>query len=743
MKNLLLPLLLAVVASRAAVVERIEINGNDYVSDSLIVRTLGLRTGEPVHETLLSTGIRTLFDLGYFQDLAVYADTLSPGYLRLRIELLENPIVGSVRFENPGRLNESRARDSLMIFPGQTVSPGRISAAEATLRRMYAGRNRHLATVRARWDEPDSQGRRDLIFECDQGPDIRVGEIVFTGNLAFTDRELRGRMRTRQNSFWRTGKLNEDEFARDSGRIEEHYHRNGYPDARVIGSSREIMEDGRHLRITIDVAEGPYRTFGLVRFEGGASIPDSVLHRATRISPGNEYDVRALESTIENLYTIYQDKGYFYCSIDPQLSVSETGSVDVSFRISEGDRAHIRRIDITGNTRTLDNVIRRELTVYPGDMFQRSTLMRSLRNVFYLNYFNDVVPDFLPIPDSHDVDMVLRVEEKTTGRAGLGAGYSGYEGVSGYLEYHEDNFRGTGQRISAAYQFSKRTQNIQLGFTEPWFMDTPLTLGSQLYRTSSNYTEFDRLKIGGSVLVGRPIPGLDYVRGSIRYTLERVDVFNITTDSTSYYYDLRNTDWPRWESSTRYVVSRDSRDRQNFPGEGSLNTITLQYAGGPFGGDIGYQKYLLDTQWFVPVHWKFFLTLRARTGFVAGFGGEQPPAYEFFQLGGTGFYGLRGYRERSIAATDGFETVGGRTMLILSAEYRLRIIDQLQLSVFGDAGNTWSRWSTMDLGDMNRGAGLGFRIEVPMLGVLGLDYGYGFDGPRRGWQPHFQIGTSF
>lgn len=743
MKHLIPAILFAAFASRAAVVQSIEIEGNTFVSDSLITRTLGVRIGEPVNPAVYGSGIRTLFDLGYFQGITVYADSVSPELTNILIRVQENPIVGSVLFENPGRLDVNKARDSLMIFPGQTLSMGAVSDAEALLRRMYAQKNRHLATVEARWGQPDSQGRRDLIFVCEEGPDVRVGEIVFTGNTAFTDRELRGRMNTRQDSFWRSGKLKEDEFAQDAGRIQEHYNRNGYPDARVLGSSREIMEDGRHLRITMNVFEGPYRRFGQVSFSGGASIPDSTLQRASRIRAGEEYDLRQMERTIENLYTLYQDKGYFYAAVQPQVTANQNGDLDVAFQITEGNRAHVRRIDITGNTRTCDNVIRRELTVYPGDLFSRTALLRSMRNVFYLNYFGNVVPDFRPVEGSQDVDLVMMVEEKTTGRAGLGAGYSGSDGMSGYVEYGEENFRGRGQSISAAYQFSKRTQNVQLGFTEPWFLDTPLTLGAQLYRTSSNYTEYDRLKTGGSILVGRPIPGLDFVRASVRYTLERVNVFNITSDTTSYYYDLRNTTWPRWESSVRYSLSRDSRDRQNFPGEGSLNSLTLQYAGGPLGGDIGYQKYLLDSQWYVPVWWKFFLTLRARAGYVAGFGGEEPPAYEFFQLGGTGFYGVRGYGERTIAASEGYETVGGRSMLIFTAEYRLRIIDQLQLSLFADAGNTWNRWSTIDLNDLNRGAGMGVRVEVPMLGILGIDYAYGFDGPNRGWEPHFQIGTSF
>gem|GEM_PF-5816863 len=244
MKYLLPVILVAALSSRAAVVERIEIEGNSYVSDSLIVRALGLRIGDELNPVVIGTGIRSLYDLEYFQEVAVYSDSISPETVGVLVHILENPIVGEVIFENPGELDEDKARDSLMIFPGQTLSASRVAASEAIIRQLYAEKNRHMATVEARWGEPDSQGRQDITFVCDGGPDIRVGEIIFDGNLAFTDRELRGRMKTRQDSFWRSGKLKEDEFALDAGRIEDHYHQNGYPDARVLGSSRE-MSGGR------------------------------------------------------------------------------------------------------------------------------------------------------------------------------------------------------------------------------------------------------------------------------------------------------------------------------------------------------------------------------------------------------------------------------------------------------------------------------------------------------------------
>nr|HPJ29564.1 BamA/TamA family outer membrane protein [Candidatus Sabulitectum sp.]HPR23373.1 BamA/TamA family outer membrane protein [Candidatus Sabulitectum sp.] len=335
------------------------------------------------------------------------------------------------------------------------------------------------------------------------------------------------------------------------------------------------------------------------------------------------------------------------------------------------------------------------------------------------------------------------VQEKTTGKFGIGTNYSGSDGFSGYLEVAETNFLGRGQNLGATYEFSSRIQNIKLSFTEPWFRDTPLTLGGELYHTTSDYSEYDRKRTGGSIVIGRPLPWVDYTSASIRYTLEKVDVFNITSDPDNYYYSLRETDWPRWDSSIRFGITRDSQDRQVFPGEGSKNTFSLDLTGGFLGGDLGFQKYLFDSSWHTPLWWKFFLTLRGRMGTIAGFGGHEPPAYELFRLGGTGFYGVRGYGSDEINAVDGFETVGGRAMMILSAEYRFRIIDQLQLATFIDAGNTWESWADLDMTSLNRGAGLGIRVEIPMLGVMGLDYAYGFDGPDPGWEPHFQMGTSF
>ncbi len=730
-------------ASFALEVGSVEVTGNSFVSSDLITRVFGLETGDVYNPADISRGTRDLFGLGYFSDIEIQADTAG-GLADLLIIVNENRLLSRIEFSNPGCLDVDDVLDSMSIFPGQTISPGQVEEIRAVILHFYAEDHRHEASVTPVWFDPDSDNRSVLLFECEEGPDIRVGEINFSGNTAFNDGKLRDQMDIRQDSFWRSGRYRKSELETSLDSVIVFYQDHGYPEARILGFEQSMLEDGRHLRFDITVDEGGYYTFGDISFSGNEAFPDSILESVMDMEPGDEYSRKKLNSSLMTLYELFQERGYFYAGIDPIVTAAVTdNTLDIDYIVNEGERAHVRRIEITGNNRTLENIIRRQLTVYPGDMFQRSALMRSYRNIFYLNYFSNVAVDFRYLEDSPDVDIIFDVEEKTTGKAGIGAAYGGGTGFSGFVELGETNLFGRGQNLTFNWQFSKIQQDFQISFMEPWFRDTPLSLGGEIFHTTYNESEYDRRRTGGAVSVGRTLPWVDYSSASIKYSLEKVNVFNITSDTTSYYYSLRDIGWPRWTSTVRLNFTRDSRDRQMFASSGSLNSITGEFAGGALGGNIGFQKYLIDTSWHVPSFWKFIFFLRARIGMVASLDGREPPAYELFELGGTGFYGLRGYPTHSITGRDGYKTVGGRSMLILTAEYRCRIIDQLQLAVFADAGNTWDSWSSSDFSDLYRGAGIGIRIEVPMLGVIGFDYAYGFDGPDRGWEPHFQFGTIF
>ncbi len=736
-------LTIVISASLALEIGSVEVTGNSFVSTDLITRVFGLETGDIYSPADVSRGTRDLFGLGYFSSIEIQADTTG-GLTDLLIVVNENRLLSRIEFSNPGCLDDDDVLDSLSLFPGMTISPGQVEEARRIVLYFYAEDHRHEALVTPVWLPQDSDNRSVLLFECEEGPDIRVGEIDFSGNIAFNDSKLRGQMDTHQDSFWRSGRYRKSEFEASLDSVITFYQDHGYPEARIIDAEQSMLEDGRHLRFEVTLDEGEYYTFGDISYSGNEAFPDSILLSVMDMKTGDEYSRKKMNSSLMTMYELFQELGYFYAGIEPLITDSGTdNTLDIAYMVNEGERAHVRRIEITGNNRTLENIIRRQLTVYPGDMFQRSALMRSYRNIYYLNYFSNVGVDFRYLEDSPDVDIVFDLEEKTTGKAGIGAAYGGGTGFSGFVELGETNLFGRGQSLTFNYQFSKTQHDVQISFREPWFRDTPLSLGGEVFHTTYNESEYDRRRTGGAVMVGRPLPWVDYASASIKYSLEKVDVFNITSDTTSYYYSLRNTDWPRWTSSIRLNFTRDSRDRQMFASSGSLNNLTGEFAGGILSGNIGYQKYLIDSSWYVPSFWRFIFFLRARIGMVASLDGREPPAYEYFELGGTGFYGVRGYPSHSITAREGYETVGGSSMLILSAEYRCRIIDQLQLAIFADAGNTWSSWSSSDFSDLNRGAGIGIRIEVPMLGVIGFDYAYGFDGPDRGWEPHFQFGTMF
>ncbi|MCD4702481.1 MAG: hypothetical protein K8S24_11550, partial [Candidatus Aegiribacteria sp.] len=381
-------------ASLALEVGSVEVIGNTFVSSDLITMVFGLETGDLYNPGDVSRGTRDLFGLGYFSNIEIQADTAG-GVADLLIVVNENRLLSRIEFSNPGCLDEDDVLDSLSFFPGQTVSPGQVEDARAVVLHFYAEDHRHEALVTPIWLDPDSNNRSVLLFECEEGPNIRVGEIDFSGNTAFNDDKLRGQMDTRQDSFWRSGRYRKSEFEASLDSVIVFYQDHGYPEAMILSVEQSMLEDGRHLRFDITLLEGEYYTFGDISFSGNEAFSDSILLSVMDMKPGDEYSRKKLNSSLMTMYELFQELGYFYAGIDPVVTAGDPDStLDIAYNVNEGERAHVRRIEITGNNRTLENIIRRQLTVYPGDMFQRSALMRSYRNIYYLNYFSNVGVDF-------------------------------------------------------------------------------------------------------------------------------------------------------------------------------------------------------------------------------------------------------------------------------------------------------------------------------------------------------------
>jgi outer membrane protein insertion porin family len=444
---------------------------------------------------------------------------------------------------------------------------------------------------------------------------------------------------------------------------------------------------------------------------------------------------------------MYADRGYIYCTVSPLKTVRDD-VIDVAFEITEGQPAHVNEINITGNTKTYEEVIRRELVISPGDVFLRARLIRSLREVFNLGYFAGP-PQVIPgrPNENGDIDITLRVEEKPAGQFRLGAGFSQLNRVSGFIGVQEPNFLGRGWRIGFDWEFSKYRQNISVQGTDPWLMGTPTELSFSVYNRQQNQVRqqfFTDRRTGFSVRVGRPFPWFDYTTAFLRYSFERVDLSDF---APGYVGPLLTTQWPQRTSAVGLTLMRNSTDSPFHPTTGTRTVFNARWTGGQLlGGNVHFQKYEIDFGWYEPLFWRFVLEIRNQFGVLDGYQSPtQVPDFEKYRLGGNRRWGLRGYDFFEVVPKGNPRYVGGRFMQVSTLQINFPIAPPTVYGLFfAEGGNTWNSFADATLFDLRKSVGLGIRVELPMLGTVGLDYGYGID--RIGgaaWEPHITFGGMF
>lgn len=720
----------------------IEVEGNKRSDESLIVTMSGLRVGEEISVEDVQDAIRQLHSLGIFKDIKFLAQEQTPEGVRLKIVVEEYPVLKKLSIEGNEQVDMKTIKEELNLAEGQVISSRDIKRGQKRILSLYEDKGYLLATVNPRTFESDEEGKIILKYEIDEGKKVKVKHIEILGNKAFDDDKLKDQMKTKEDRWWRSGDFKEEQFREDLEKIAHFYRTEGYRDAEVIDHSISYDERKEHMTINITVFEGKRYRMGEVKWEGNRLYSDEELFRWVEFEEGDVYDQKKFDQTLNNLYSAYQEKGYLYANISPDEEI-EGGVINLTFRITEGNPARVRRINITGNTKTKEKVIRRELVIKPGDIFRRSALERSQRKLYQLNFFQDV--RIIPEPlENGDIDLTFKVKEKSTGQANIAAGYSERDGPIGSIGISIPNLFGNGQRLDFNWDFGTRYGQIRLGFTEPWLFDTPTSAGFDLYKFNRIWTakdyEYEEERTGGFVRLGRRLTWPDdYFRIYWKYRLEEVDYSGDDTYPSPLKEEIGRP--PEITSSMAITVMRDSRDLPEFATKGSLNSYSLEFAGGPLQGDVGYHKHLIDSNWYLPVFWKLVLLLKGKAGFTQGFDepGEVSLSERFFP-GGLSHDGIiRGYEDRSVGPE-----VGGRSMLTLTAELQFPLVEkQVYGILFADAGEAWKGLGGTNPFDLRRSVGFGFRVVAPMLGLIGFDIGYGLDEGGGQWRPHFQMGRSF
>ncbi len=741
----------------------VRVEGAETADPGLIIANSGLVVGREVMGEDIQQAIRRIWALKLFRnvEILIEREVADGAFFLIRVE--EYPRLETVKVEGNDKLKRRDIEEILNLYKGQVLRPARIVSALNQLREKYAEKGYLLADLDYEiFDiegEPMKKGLRVVIKE---GNKVRIKEILFYGNEAFTDKKLRGTFEeTKTKGWFRSGSFDPVEFEQDLDLMLSFYHNHGYRDAEVVSDSISYTDDMERMILHITVEEGVQYKFGEVEFTGNTLFTDIQLLAQLAFKPGDVYSEEELMFTAqERLGSLYYDKGYIYSQVEPILTPVSEDTLDVLFRVSEGNQFQVRQIHIIGNTKTKEKVIRRELVLYPGETFDVSKLRRSVREITILNYFGNIVPDVQPVSDS-EVDLYMEVEEKPTDQANLAAGYSERDGMIGSVGFTMPNLFGNGQQFSLDWNFGRIYRSFSISFTEPWVFNTPTLAGVSLYdiRRGGTYYGFDENVTGGSIRLGRRFRWPDdYFRGDWIYRIERALYDNFSESFRRSNPQSLQEGIPRFSSSLTTIVTRDSRDNPEFPSRGSVLSYSVELAGNVLGGDDQYVKQIASTEWYFPLVSRLVLYSSTRFGVLHPLTNnpEDVPYIDFFFMGGSGIsFGepLRGYDDRSVGPQTviGGYAVGGKSMFKQTVELRVPILDNPTVFAltFMDAGNTWLTPSETNLTDLRRAAGVGVRLYMPFIGLIGLDYGYGFDYPaadgttKGKWMPHFQFGRTF
>lgn len=788
---ILIASVLAAGPALAEVVSEIDLEGGGRLSRDRILLTFGVRIGEELSVDAVREGIRRLYDTGSFSDVRLEAEGKDDGTLRLVLIVEERPRIASIEIRGNDEVGDSDLEDALLIAERTAFDSSRLEDTRVSLLDLYEAKGFPYATVETAVEE-SSENTVRVTIDIVENTRVTVGQIVFRGNEALDGADLRRVMETKEDRWWPVNSLlDRSVLEQDLQRIVDRYRKAGYIDATVAGYDTVYDESGEKVTLTIEVAEGPLYEIAGYEWIGHSDFATDALRDLTLVEVGEPYRPDDAEETIREAYGWYGERGYIHATIFHVEDVQSGNRLGLVFHVDEGEPARVGQIHIAGNKRTKEKIIRRELTVRPGDLYQTSEVIASQRRVANLGFFNGPAVEFAESRNPNDVDLVFTVEERQTGRAGVGVSHTSEKGITGFLEVTNGNLLGNGQFIDLKWEFGKNNTEVVLGFTEPWFLGRRLSFGFDVYDTNDKRTygslpdDFydqafpdsvadlitdplasdryvvERERRGGDVRLGWPFLGSRNTMLYTKYTLEQfrlseyADVDTDVINESGYVVDTFSRDFYRhdpdweWRSGLTATLARRTTDRRFHPREGSYSRFTADLFGGVFGGGVEFQRYILDTRKHIPAFWNATLMLRGRAGIVTGYGDPSTvPDDTRFEMGGVGLNGIRGYENRSILP-EGREIYGGRTMLLGTAELKFPITDEReQLPIYGllfiDTGNTWESAEDTRPTELFWGAGAGVRIELPVLGNLGIDMGYGFDEEKGGdWAVHYQFGLGY
>ncbi|MEJ2520382.1 MAG: outer membrane protein assembly factor BamA [Desulfuromonadales bacterium] len=722
------------------------IEGNQRVQTTEIMNALRIKPGQAVTAAEIDAAIGDIYQLQRFSDVTAEISTADDGASILTFRVQERPLVRNIRFEGNDEIDEDKLREVITFRVPDLYDPLAVAQSVERVKDVYTQEGYYAAQVTA--DSHVNDKNETLVtFRIKEGELVRIKDIRFDGNSVIDDDDLQDAMQTREKWMfsWLTGRGNYDPnlLRQDLDRIADLYYNKGYVRVRVQEPVISLVDNERHMLVLINIDEGEQYTLGAVDAQGDLVQSKREILSLLALQPGEIFSRAELRAGVDRVTDLYADAGYAYVNVTPLTRTDDQNrTVSVMLDIEQGPQVSVERINITGNTKTRDKVIRREMRLIEGDLFSASKLRRSKVRINNLGYFEAVDIKTSPGSDEQKMNVDVNVEERATGTFSVGAGYSSVDGFVAQGSITQENFLGRGWRLNLAASVGGESSTYQLGLTDPYFLDTLWTVGAEIYQTEREWNDFSRRAKGFALKAGHPVGEYSRILGT--YRLEAKDIYDISPLASSI---IQEQEGESTVSSVTTTYTYNSTDNRLDPSDGLDFRAMWEFAG--LGGDEHYSKYVLDARQFWPMKWDTVFSLRGVLGYVHRWQDEDVPIDERFYLGGI--YTIRGFESREVGPRDkNGEFIGGDTEAFVNIEYIFPLYKDLNLKgvTFFDVGNAWGDdYFHLDddkFGSWRYSAGVGIRWLSP-LGPMRFEYGYNLD-PRdyeSDSQFDFMIGRFF
>jgi outer membrane protein insertion porin family len=707
-------------------IARISFQGNKKIESSALNQVLKSTQGSIYSESSLADDIRAIYKLGYFDDVVADVTETADGRV-ITFTVKEKGLITNIQINGNKKLDTKDIEAALTFKTRQALNREKITSSIEKIKTLYDNKGYYNAEITYAVEKEKEKDIR-VIFNIKENNKIDIKKISFEGNQSYREKELKGLMKTEEQGFFHyftdSGLLKKDDLKQDINKLNAFYLNNGFINAHV--GDPNISFDKKGIYIKIPITEGRRFKIGRVDITGDSlKTPRSELMGKLNIRKQDNFDRGAIIKDMDLLTQTCNDEGYAYADVSPMTRVNDKDlTVDVTYQIKKGNTVYFNRISLSGNTKTRDKVIRRNLLIAEGDLYSSSNLKNSYTNLMRMRYFEEVDFQSEKGPDDTLADVNIRIKEKSTGMFSMGAGYSAQDKAMAMASISQENLFGRGQTLSLKANIGSVSTYYDISFTEPWLFDTPLWSKFDLWNSTRTYDTYNLDTKGFGSVLGYPL--WEKIMGYVSYTFAWSDVKDVLTTASTY---IKQQAGQSTTSSVGLTLSRDTTDDNFFPTTGSKNAATILQAGGWLGGSTSYTKYTGITAWFFPLPLATVFDIRGRIGYLQANEGQALPIYERYYLGGIST--LRGLRDIGPRDPSTNDLIGGTTMLCLNADLVFPLIKNAGMKgvVFFDTGNAWGgsqSFGGYNLGDMRRTAGVGVRWYSP-VGPLRLEWGYVLD----------------